>query len=134
MKNVLMTRLHEKDIKFKYLPIENIYKLLNEEILPKRVEEVVGTSFDYYNIDNQTEENCIDTLFLIFKSLIKNQKQLNYQFKFRNLQIANVEKMYPNIRIFLRDHNLFLMITTNTKFFIKTDKDNKSEYVYIEGL
>ena len=133
MKNILMSRLYEKNIEFKFLPVNNIYKLLNAEILPKRIEEVVGNSFDIYNIDNQTEENCIDTLHNIFDSLIKNQKILNYEFKYRNLQIINVEKMYPNLKISLRDHKLFFIIDSDSKFFIKFSKDNEKECMFLDG-
>lgn len=132
MKNILMIRLREKDFKLKFIAMQRIYDVLDKNTFPERISNLMGSSFDHFNIDNQTEENCLDTIHLLLKSLINNQKKLNYQFRFAGLQIVNIEKIYPNLKLFVKDHTKFLLWDININYRLYFNKDEKNnEYVYI---
>ena len=52
MKNVLIIRLREKDFKLKFSAIQHIYELLDKDTFPKKINDLISSSFDCLNIDN----------------------------------------------------------------------------------
>jgi len=137
MKNILMINLKSEPYIFKFKSAQTIYEILNNgKGLNKNVLDLIGDSFDHYNIDNQTEENCSETMYRIFTSLLKNQTKLYYIFLYKNYDIRKIEKERHNLIIHLFDLNRYIIhdcLNEKTIFYSMNNTCGKEVYLKFDN-